>query len=106
MGADARTFTQANASGHYRLDLSKPPEREVRDGWCIMRVWEVVAFGVLLQAAEAFVLVQVAMRLIEIRNGEREWAASLPKPKGLLPVCADEVAEKHMRCAHSFDDCV
>ena len=44
--------------------------------------------------------------MIEIRNGEREWAASLPKPKGLLPVCADEVAEKHMRCAHSFDDCL
>lgn len=67
LGADARTFTPANASGHYRLDLAKAPEREV------------------------------AMRLMEIRNAEREWAGSLPPPKGLLAVCADEVAEKHMR---------
>jgi hypothetical protein len=67
LGADVRTFTPGNPSGHYRLDLAKPPEREV------------------------------AMRLMEFRNAEREWASSLPPAKGFLPVCADEVAEKHMR---------
>ena len=67
LSADARTFTPANASGHYRLDLRKPAEREV------------------------------AMRLMEIRNAEREWSGSLPPPKGLLAVCSEEVAEKHMR---------
>jgi hypothetical protein len=67
LGADARTFTPANASGHYRLDLAKAPEREV------------------------------AMRLMEIRNAEREWASSLPPPKGMLVVCGEEIAEKHMR---------
>jgi hypothetical protein len=40
---------------------------------------------------------QVAMRLMEIRNAEREWQAQLPPAQGLLPVCAEEIAEKHMR---------
>ena len=67
MTDSARSFTPANPSGYYRLDLSKQPEREV------------------------------ALRLMEIRNAEIEDMKKLPRPKGELAVNKTTVAEHHMR---------
>ena len=65
----ARSFTPANPSGTYRLDLSKQPEREV------------------------------ALRLMEIRNAEIEDMKKLPRPKGELAVNKTTTAEHHIRNA-------
>lgn len=65
----ARSFTPANPSGSYRLDLSKQPEREV------------------------------ALRLMEIRNSEIEELGKLPRPKGELAVNKNTTSEHHIRNA-------
>lgn len=65
----ARSFTPANPSGYYRLDLSKQPEREV------------------------------ALRLMEIRNAEIEDMKKLPRPKGELAVNKTTASEHHIRNA-------
>ncbi len=69
MSDSARSFTPANPSGYYRLDLSKQPEREV------------------------------ALRLMEIRNAEIEDLKKLPRPKGELAVNKTTLAEHHIRNA-------
>lgn len=67
MTDSARSFTPANPSGYYRLDLAKQPEREV------------------------------ALRLMEIRNAEIQEMSKLPRPKGELAVNKTTTAEHHIR---------
>lgn len=67
MTDSARSFTPANPSGYYRLDLAKQPEREV------------------------------ALRLMEIRNAEIQEMSKIPRPKGELAVNKTTTAEHHIR---------